>query len=65
MNGNTWFKNERKETYHYRNAALQIDFILLDDRRWLKQVHNVKMFPGELQHSLVVMDVKSMSVKRK
>ena len=61
---NTWFKSHRKETFHSGNVSSQIDFILTD-KKWRKNVQNVKVIPGELQHSLVIIDLCGMSSPRK
>ena len=63
--GNTWFKNRRKAKFQSGDVETQIDFMLVA-KEWRKKIQNVKVIPGELQHSLVVMDVTKLKVvKRK
>ena len=56
---NTWFKKKekRKVTYSSDGNKIEIDFVLVEkeSRKFLK---NVKVIPWELQHKLVVVDVK-------
>ena len=62
--GNTWFKNRRKATFQSGDAETQIDFMLVA-KEWRKKIQNVKVIPGELQHSLVVMDVTKLKVAKR
>lgn len=62
---NSWFKNEKKATFRSGGAETEIDFMLVG-KSWRKKIRNVKVIPGELQHSLVVMDVDKIDeVKKK
>ncbi|XP_033096796.1 uncharacterized protein LOC117101040 [Anneissia japonica] len=62
--GNTWFKNKRKATFQSGVAETQIDFMLVENE-WRKKIQNVKVIPGELQHSLLVMDVGKLHIPKK
>ena len=56
---NTWFKKKdrRKMTYSSGGDEIEIDFVLMEkeSRKFLK---DVKVISWELQHKLVVVDVK-------
>lgn len=62
---NTWFRKEdkRKVTFSSGGNETEIDFVLVDKekRKFLK---DIKVFPGELQHRLVVVDVDKRKVKK-
>ena len=61
---NTWFKNAKKATFRSAGAETEIDFMLVQ-KNWRKKIKNVNVIPGELQHSLVVMDVNNLTRKRR
>ena len=62
---NTWFMKDdkRKVTFNSGGNKTEIDFVLLGkgQRRFLR---DVKGIPGELQHSLVVVDVENKKVRK-
>jgi len=58
---NTWFKKANKATFRSADAETEIDFM----PSWRKCIKNINVIPGELQHSLVVMDVERLIRKRR
>ena len=62
---NTWFKKkeERKITYRSGGNGTEIDFVLVG-RNQRKYVTDVKVIPGELQHGLIVANVRGRKLKR-
>ena len=61
---NTWFKKQRKVTYQSGTTSSEIDFFAID-KIWRKQVQDVKIIPGELQHSLVIMVFRGITISRR
>ena len=61
---NTWFKKERKATVRSGGCETEIDFILVQQAH-RRRVRNIKVIPGELQHSLVVAVVDKLDAGRK
>ena len=63
--GNTFFKktNKRKVTFRSGGNETEIDFVLVgsQNRKFLKDVKSV---PGELQHSIVIVDVDKKKLKK-
>ena len=53
---NTWFKKKRKVTFQSGTLSSEIDFFAID-KFWRKLVKNIKIIPGELQHSLIVVEL--------
>ena len=62
---NTWYKKKekRKVTYSSGGNDTEIDFVLVgkENRKYLR---DVKVIPGELQHSLLVVDVEKSRLKK-
>ena len=56
---NTWYKkrDERKVTYSSGGNDTEIDFVLVGKEKG-KNLRDVKVIPGELQHRLVMVDVE-------
>ena len=61
---NTWFKKANKATFRSAGVETEIDFMLVQ-HNWPKKIRNVNVIPGELQHSLVVMDMNKLLRRRK
>ena len=55
---NIWFKKANKVTLRSAGVETETDFMLVQ-HSWRKKIRNVNVIPGELQHSLVVMNVNS------
>ena len=56
-------KEERKITYRSGGNGTEIDFVLVG-RNQRKYVTDVKVIPGELQHGLIVANVRGRKLKR-
>ena len=59
---NTWFKKKekRKITYSASGCQTEIDFVIVGKNN-RKYVKDVKVIPWQLQHRLVVLDMKKRS----
>ena len=62
---NAWYKkrDERKVTYSSGGNDTEIDFVQVGKEK-RKYLRDVKVIPGELQHSLVVVDVEERKLKK-
>ena len=62
---NMWYKkkNKRKVTYSSGGNDTEIDFVLVGKEK-RKYLRNVEVFPEELQHRLVVVDVEEQKLKK-
>ena len=62
---NTWCKkkDKRKVTYSSGGNDSEMHFVLVGKEK-RKYLRDVKVIPGELQHRLVVVDVKDQKLKK-
>ena len=58
---NTWFKKtyKRKITYSAGGCGTEIDFVFVGEK-YRKYISDVKVIPQELQHRLVVVNLKRL-----
>ena len=61
---NTWFKKKRRVTFQSGTLSSEINFFAID-KFWRKLVKNIKIMPGELQHSLIVVKLQGVKVSKK